>query len=259
MKRLHLFEIHDQPWCPRVLWDAATDYLQFMVTAARPYASAVPVLAAALQQARARQVLDFCSGAGGPWPWLQRELALHGVTVAVCLSDKFPHAAAVVPAPPGGAASIVYHLSPVDAVRVPDGLMGFRTLFSSFHHFRPDEARAILADAVRRREGIAIFEGTHRTVPGLGACLLVPLVMLLAIPFIRPFRWSRILLTYLIPALPLLGFFDVVVSSLRTYSVRELRELTDAIGANDYQWEIGELKSRAGPIPITYLIGHPRT
>jgi len=36
-----------------------------------------------------------------------------------------------------------------------------------------------------------------------------------------------------------------------------LRELTEALDAKNFQWEIGEVKSRAGPIPITYLIGVP--
>jgi hypothetical protein len=51
--------------------------------------------------------------------------------------------------------------------------------------------------------------------------------------------------------------FDGLVSSLRTYNVRELRELTEALDAKNFQWEIGEVKCTAGPIPITYLIGVP--
>jgi hypothetical protein len=56
---------------------------------------------------------------------------------------------------------------------------------------------------------------------------------------------------------PLVSLFDGLVSCLRTYSVQELRELTEGLGTNDYQWDIGELKCTAGPIPITYLIGLP--
>ncbi len=63
--------------------------------------------------------------------------------------------------------------------------------------------------------------------------------------------------TYLIPVVPLVSFFDGLVSCLRTYSVQELRELSEGLDAKDYQWEIGERKSTAGPIPITYLIGVP--
>jgi hypothetical protein len=75
MKRLHLFEIHDQEWCPRAIRNAETDYLQFVIAKMKGYAPMVSILAAALQRSGTRQVLDLCSGAGGPWFWLQPVLA----------------------------------------------------------------------------------------------------------------------------------------------------------------------------------------
>ena len=73
---------------------------------------------------------------------------------------------------------VAYHSQPVDATRIPDGLVGFRTMFSSFHHFRPEETRAVLADTVRKRHDIAIFESTHRSVLAMLLMLLVPLMVL---------------------------------------------------------------------------------
>jgi len=66
MKRFHLFEIHDQEWCPRAIRDAETDYLQFVIANMKGYAPVVPVLAAALQRTATRQVLDLCYGRVGP-------------------------------------------------------------------------------------------------------------------------------------------------------------------------------------------------
>jgi len=219
----------------------------------------VPVLVRALQSSGTRHVLDLCSGAGGPWFWLQPVLAEQGLKVSVCLTDKYPNLEVQGSLSDSNLAgqAIRYHPEPVDVTRVPDELAGFRTLFSAFHHFRPEQARAILADAMRKRQGIAIFEGTHHSAVAMLLMLLVPQMVLLLTPFIRPFRWSRLFWTYLIPVVPLTSFFDGLVSCLRTYSVQELRELTEKLGAKDYQWEIGELKSTAGPIPITYLIGVP--
>jgi hypothetical protein len=257
MRRLHLFEIHDQDWCPRMIRDAETDYLQFVVAKTKPYAAMVPVLATALQRTGTRQVLDLCSGAGGPWQWLHAALAAKGLNVSVRLTDKYPNAGAVDRVSRLANPSIRYHAQPVDATRVPEELSEFRTMFSAFHHFRPEEARSVLADAVRRRQGIGVFEGTHNSLCGWLVMLLVPLMVLLTTPFIRPFRWSSLLWTYLIPVVPLVSLIDGLVSSLRTYTVRELRELTEALDAKNFQWEIGEVKSTAGPIPITYLIGVP--
>ena len=234
MKRVHFIEIHDQDWCPRTIRNGETDYLQFVIATTKPYAAMVPILAGALQRSGARQVLDLCSGAAGPWLWLQPVLAERGVSVSVCLTDKYPNVGAVRQSnrPP----SIRYHPQSVDAARVPEELTGFRTIFSAFHHFRPEQACAVLADAVHKRQGIAVFEGTQHSVLALLLMLFVPLMVLLMTPFIRPFRWSRLFWTYLVPVLPLIVLFDGLVSCLRTYNVEELRDLVARLDANDYHW-----------------------
>jgi hypothetical protein len=257
MKRLHLIEIHDQDWCPRTVRDGETDYLQFVIATTKPYAAMVPILAAALQRTGTRHVLDLCSGAAGPWLWLQPVLADLGVSVSVCLTDKYPNLEAFRQSNRLTHQSISFHPQSVDATRVPEELTGFRTIFSAFHHFRPEQACAVLADAVNKRQGIAVFEGTQHSVLALLLMLLVPLMVLLMTPFIRPFRWSRLFWTYLLPLLPLIALFDGLVSCLRTYSVEELCDLAARQDANDYHWDIGTVKSTAGPIPITYLIGVP--
>ena len=255
--RFQLIEIHDQDWCPRMVRDAETDYLQFTIATTKPYAAMIPVLATALQCAGARHILDLCSGAAGPWLWLHPVLAERGVNVSVCLTDKWPNREGFDQA--GGLThqAIRYHAQPVDATRSPGELPGFRTMFTAFHHFRPEQARAVLADAVEKRQGIAVFEATQRSGLALLLTLLVPLMVLVMTPFVRPFRWSRLALTYLIPVLPLVMLFDGLVSCLRTYSVQELRELTARLDAHDYRWNIGAVKGKASPIPVTYLIGVP--
>jgi len=257
MKRLQLIEIHDQDWCPRTVRDAETGFLQFTIAATKPYAAMIPILATALQRTDARHVLDLCSGAAGPWLWLHPVLAGQGVNVSVCLTDKWPNMEGFDQA--GGLThqAIRYHAQSVDATRVPGELPGFRTMFTAFHHFRPEQACAVLADAVQKREGIAVFEATHRSGLALLLTLLVPFMVLVMTPFVRPFRWSRLALTYLIPVLPLVMLFDGLVSCLRTYSVQELRELAARLDAHDYRWDIGAVKSKASPIPVTYLIGVP--
>ena len=257
MKRLHLIEIPDQDWCPRTVRDGETDYLQCVIATTKPYAAMVPILAAALQRTGTRQVLDLCSGAAGPWLWLQPVLAERAVSVSVCLTDKYPNLDALRQSNHLTHHSINYHRQSVDATRVPEELTGFRTIFSAFHHFRPEQACAVLTDAVHKRQGIAVFEGTQHSVLALLLMLLVPLMVLLMTPFIRPFRWSRLLWTYLIPVMPFIVLFDGLVSCLRTYSVEELRGLTARLATNDYHWDIGTVKSKAGLVTITYLIGVP--
>ena len=239
MSRLHLFEIHDQTWCPRSLRDALTDFLEFTINLGRSYDAVAPLLRDAITRAGATRVVDLCSGAGGPWRTLRPE-----IPVPVVLTDKFPNRAIT---------------APVDATAVPADLQGFRTVFTAFHHFRPAEARAILADAVRQGQGIGVFEISRRAPLEMAVIALTWLAVLAFVPFIRPVRWSRLVWTYLPPVLPLVGLFDGIVSCLRTYTPAELRELLHGLDTlNMYDWQIGETRSRWSPLVVTYLVGVPK-
>lgn len=72
--RLHLFEIEDQPWCPRILRDYTTDFLQFALHVGDNYAPAAPLIEAELQAYGERRIVDLCSGGGGPWTRLLPEM-----------------------------------------------------------------------------------------------------------------------------------------------------------------------------------------
>jgi len=263
MRRVHFIELHEQPWVPSSLRDEITDALQFGLNLANAYAPIAPLLQGVLDSTGTWSVVDLCSGGGGPWLELSRKLRSRelqgdapGLQIShIWLTDKYPNLRALENA---GAASenITYYPGSVDAMNVPSELKGFRTLFTSFHHFSPEEARAILQNAVDAGEGIGIFEVTRRAPLTVGLMFPWALMPLVCTPWIRPFRWSRLLWTYLIPIIPLVFLFDGVVSCLRTYRRQELREIVDKLTANEYQWEIGEQAS--GTAPITYLIGYPR-
>jgi hypothetical protein len=84
--------------------------------------------------------------------------------------------------------------------------------------------------------------------------LLVPLAVLLLTPRIRTWSWARLLLTYVVPVVPLLVLWDGVVSCLRSYRADELRALTAGLDEG-YTWEVGEYRRRG--VAVTYLIGAP--
>jgi hypothetical protein len=258
MRRIQWFELHDQSWFPAFLRDQVTDALQAILQLGGFYRSIAGRLQRALEESGATQVLDLCSGAGGPW------LALYKAfdrppsrMVSITLSDKFPNGPAFRRAQSVSNGKIAYHAAPVNVTDVPQDLAGFRTVFNAFHHFSPPEAHAMLLDAVEQRRGIGIFEVPGRHLTTLLLTCTVPLAALLVTPFLRPFRWSRLMWTYLIPVVPLVLLFDGIVSCLRVYSPSELVELTGHLSSsNVYEWEIGE--ERSGWLPITYLIGRPR-
>ena len=128
-------------------------------------------------------------------------------------------------------------------------------MFASFHHFRPEEARGILRDALEKRKSIFIFEATARTPAAIASSLLIPLLVLLMTPRVKPLSWFQNVFTYLIPVLPFLIFWDGLVSQLRTYSVRELEEMTRDLQAEGYRWDIGLIEIPGIPGGVPYLAG----
>jgi hypothetical protein len=158
MRRFHLLEIAEQPWCPRVIRDGVTDYLRWAVDAGRAYDDAAPVLAEILKRASDREIVDLCAGGGGPWRTLRAKLGEHGCDVRVRLTDRYPNHRAFAQAALESDGAVTGEIRPVDATDVPDDLRGVRTIFSAFHHFERDAAKEILRDAAARGEPIAIFE-----------------------------------------------------------------------------------------------------
>lgn len=256
MRRIHAFELEDQSWLPRVIRDYATDFLRFMIELGDSYAPAIGVIRRALESCGTEKVIDLGSGGGGPWPGLFERVRGEDGRLEVLLTDHYPNREAGERVRRAGPTGLSYHEEPVDAMAMPSELRGFRTIFTALHHFRPEDVRRILADAVRTRQGIGAFEFSERSVRGLLLILLSPLFVLLFTPLIRPFRWSRLLWTYLVPVVPLVVLFDGTVSALRSYTVDELREIVGPLEAEGYVWEVGTLKGKA-PIPVLYLIGCP--
>ena len=153
------------------------------------------------------------------------------------LTDLFPNIPAFERIASDSNGTIEYRRTSVDARAVPRELTGLRTLFNGFHHFKPEDARAILLDAAHAGQPIAIFEASRRTFKTMLLVLLLPLFVWITTPFMRPFLWKRLLFTYPLPCVPLICLWDGFVSQLRAYtpgnsgrSVR--RRLTDAVAAS---------------------------
>ena len=207
------------------------------------------------------EILDLCSGGTGPWQRLRVQLVQAGLPVKVTLTDKYPNPQALRKWSISSQEGIEYLPEAVDAMCVPSHLRGMRTLFEGFHHFKPDQARLILQDAVEKRVAIGIFEASLQPPQAPLIFLFSPLMTLLGYlfvtPLIKPRTWSRFLWTYLLPVVPLATCWDGLVSFLRVYSQKSLKELTSSLQGKDYTWEIGQVSTGTPLFVFTYLLGYP--
>lgn len=253
MKRIHLFEFEDLDWFPTLLRDFGTDFLQFLTIKTKMYSPIIPQLTKALKKNDNNQMVDLGSGGGGGLLGLVEELKIYNPKIKILLTDYYPNIDAFEKTK-RKSENFDFIKKPIDARDVPTELKGVRTMFSSFHHFKPEDARKILQNAVDSKSDIAIFEGAERSIGNLIKLLFAPLLVLFATPFIKPFKISRLFFTYIIPIIPLFVWWDGTISTLRIYSVKEMNDLVNQLdNKGSFDWEIGRISSKTGM--NLYLIG----
>jgi SAM-dependent methyltransferase len=258
MRRLQLFEFEDLPWFPGSVRESMIDFLAAMGNLERPYRQFAERLENALERTGDDTLLDLCSGGGGPALPIARLMNRNrSAPLRVVLTDLYPNRPRFDLAKRQGAGLVDFVEQPVDAVRVPEELAGFRLISNAFHHLPPVSARACLADAARKGRGIAVCELVSRSPLSMLQISVGLLSMFVVTPFIRPFRWRRLLLTYVLPVVPVCTLWDGIVSCLRAYPPEELRALTRDIDVPGYEWDIGRFPIPGTPAVLTYLIGVP--
>ena len=252
--RLQLFEIADQTWCPDWLRRAMIGYLRTVNRRMEPYAAATPVLADLLRRTGATEVVDLCSGDGGPWLELSAALREQVPDLEVECTDLFP--SPEVQREFDGIEGLSYRTESTSALQVPTELAGARTVFTALHHFEPEDVVTMLRDAQEAGVPFAAFEVTHRSVIGLVSTLLMPVFALALMPLVQPRRFVALWFSYLPPIVPLAIGWDGTVSTLRTYRVEDLERMVEPLQSDDYRWSAEE-RSTGTPLPMTCLIGEP--
>jgi len=252
-KRRQLFEIQDYPWVPSGIREGVTDYLQFTLKETGLYNIVSSHILKILMKTGHQQIVDLCSGGGGPMVHLLDGLNAFDKKYKLVLTDLYPNIESYQFHKKNNS-QISYSEEPIDACKVPHDLKGVRTMFTSFHHFDDQKAKGILKDSFDKKMPIAIFEFTERNLLTFLLCLPSFLGMFLFTPLVRPFKWSRVFWTYVIPMIPLVTLWDISASVFRTRSTQELKKMTSDLNSSDYSWEIGRTPTTL-KFNIIYLIG----
>ncbi|MBK6967226.1 MAG: class I SAM-dependent methyltransferase [Bacteroidales bacterium] len=257
--RDYIFEFEDLSWFPAGIRESMTDYLRYLITALDFYKPVTPLIIEGLDRTNAHNIIDLCSGGGGAIEQIHENLARQmGKHVKITLTDKYPNSSAYefISAKTNG--NISFSETSVDAANVPEALIGFRTIFSGFHHFDKNYAKTVLRDAVNAKAGIGIFDGGDKHIFAVFAIIIMhPIIFFLFTPFFKPFRLSRLIFTYLIPVIPFCTVWDGIVSIIRLYRPKELLKMALEVDDETYVWKAGRMKSRFG-LNVTYLTGYPK-
>lgn len=237
-----LFEFNDSEWVPIALRETIIESLSRTLVWGRVLSGLVEPFEMFLDQAGTRDVLDLCSGAGGPAATLVSELERTGRRVPrFLLTDLAPRVAAWQRVQRQHPGSIDWVAQPVDAAAVPAELGGgrARVIINALHHFPPDLVGRVLCSAMNEAPGIFVAESLVRDPLQLIAVAPAGLPALLANPILSPTRrLEKAVLTWLTPFALAAAAWDIGVSVLRIYPERELRALVAPLGTA-VRWTYG--------------------
>ena len=243
-QRRHLFEFGDQPWLTGWGREYYLDCLNTGLRLGGQFSSLHRVVSAWAARGQRREILDLGSGGGGPIVTLLRAAARDGATLPrIILSDLYPSAAHYEALKQEvGADRLDYVAEPVSALDVTRRDIRLRSICSSFHHFRPADAQALVEDAIRHSDGLLIVEPLQRNLRHFLLVLLSGPLPYMAAPFLAArWSWRRLLLCTLLPVFPLLVMFDGCVSVLRSYRRAELEAMIPHEARAGWQMDFTEL------------------
>ncbi|KAM3067375.1 hypothetical protein ACMFMF_009866 [Clarireedia jacksonii] len=246
-------EIEDQPWCPSWLREYSHAALAQMwqttgaMRTSSTAAQACDVLLENLPDPSTFTFVDACAGAGGPTPILEKvvnqKLQAQGKgPVQFILTDLYPDLQAwekIIKR----SENISFVRQPVDATKkisryAEPGKKECRIFNLCFHHFNDEPAAKVLRSAVQTSDAFVIFEMTHRNLSALLNTTIVILSPLLTTLLWYWYSPMHILLTYIIPIVPIFFAVDGYVSCIRTRTADETMELlTKQKDLDLSQWE----------------------
>jgi hypothetical protein len=227
MKRKQVFQFSAQSWYPQFLKRDMYEFMSWFVgkvNAAKPF---LPVISEGLAHAPAQRIINIDSRIGAGFE-----------TVKDLISEK-PE---------------MLNL-PIQKFNTSNS--GLYLFVNSFHKLKPDAARSYLQEIAKSRNAVVVVEGNNDSLwQVVGMTVFVPLAVILSGPFVKPFRVTRLIFTYLIPILPVVTMLDGFLALFKLYNPKDLNELVSTIAEKNYSWKSAKADNGRGG-KIMYLIGWP--
>ena len=137
---------------------------------------------------------------------------------------------------------------------------GLRLLCTSLHHFKPETVVDIFRTAIEAKQPILITEFTQRTFYSVFCMIFfAPFGVFILIPFSKSFNLKTAFFSYIIPIIPFIIIWDGIVSSLRSYTSKELYAMAKKADLNNEFERSWYRKSEiASPMVTVLFKGMPK-
>jgi hypothetical protein len=227
MRRKQIPQLINTKWFPRHIRKLCSEFLScfvLKVNATKPF---IPVIESALIESKKNNIInlefnDIGAGIETVKPFLNQHLAITSIPLSEINTQQ---------------------------------QRGMYLFVNSFHQLPAINAKKTLEEIAKSGNPVVVVEGNNDSLWQLvGMTIFLPVAVILSAPFVKPFRWSRILFTYIIPILPVIMPIDGCIGLLKLYNPKDLNKLTSSIKVSDYKWTAGkEDNGRGGK--IIYLTG----
>lgn len=266
MKRIQLFEFEDFDWLPNSVRTGLTNLLVVLLKMLGISEVLANLINTIKEKHNFSQIVDMGSGSGGAMPDVIKKINEGAEEmIKLLLTDLHPNPSLVEKMNTSGTPNVSYRAESFNACHINEAPQGLKTMINSFHHMPPPVAKSILKSAQDNNEPILIYELAENKVPLLIWWLLLPLSLLILIvmsmcmtPFVKGLTFKQLLLTYVMPIIPLIYAWDGQASSVRIYTKEDVESMLAEFKNDEYKWEIETAVNSKGKKTGYYILGLPR-
>lgn len=236
LKRMNLFEFCDQKWLKGAWREAYLDGLNTTFKMFKLHADLAKPFNLWISKSNKKNVLELCSGGGGP---INTLIEKSDEKFIITLSDLNPDVNAFEKVKEKYPDRISFINKSTDATDTKGLETNLIFMCSSFHHFSPQMAQKILLNAYKNSNGIFIQEILSRNFFNMISSIFNLLPLMLTPFFSGRLTFFKVLITTIIPIIPLMIIFDGIVSVLRTYTIEEIFNMMPEKMKKEWQWTAG--------------------
>jgi hypothetical protein len=219
-----LFELEDKPWFPSFLRQQQTEFIGWLVNTFSIYKCVYPAIIEAAGKNHLT-ITDMGSGAGGPVVTMANSPAFQ--EVSFFLTDLYPQPHISLPP------NCHYVPTPLDARYISPQHKGLITFFNAFHHFSFSDQKQILQENIGAGNAVFIAEVLYPNIQTMLKIVFTTTIgQVILAPFVKPFSWIRIALTWILPINLFTVTFDGIVSVLKSPTKARMQELVHSVPAH---------------------------
>jgi hypothetical protein len=226
MRRKQITQLINTKWCPGLIKQLCFEFLNWFVVKVNATKPFIPIIENVLIESKTSNIINLEANIGAGIetvkPFLNKHLAITTIPLSKINTQQ---------------------------------QRGMYLFVNSFHQLPAISAKKTLEEIAKSGNPVVVVEGNNDSLWQLvGMTIFLPVAVILSAPFVKPFRWTRILFTYIIPVLPVIMVIDGCIGLLKLYNPKDLNKLTSSIKVPDYKWTTGKKDNGRGG-KIIYLTG----